>query len=54
MKPIKYQNSHIGDAVVNDDGYYVFFAVERGGYWESHVLRHIADELDRLNREWHG
>ncbi len=54
MKPITYQDIHIGDASLSDDGYYVFFPIENGGYWQSHVLRHIAAELDTLNREWHA
>ena len=52
MKPIHYQYSHIGDAVVNDDGYYVFFPIQNGGYWSADVLRHVADTLDELNRGW--
>jgi hypothetical protein len=33
------------------DGYYVFVTWV-SGYWESPLLRAIADKLDEMNAEW--
>lgn len=37
------------DFITNDDGYEVFWPEGNGGYYASHVLRAIADELDKRN-----
>jgi len=42
----------VGEMVMNDDGYYVFFYSNNGGYWESVPLRAIADRLDEINKDW--
>jgi hypothetical protein len=43
----------VGEMVMNNDGYYVFFYNnDRGGYWESAPLRMVADKLDEMNTEW--
>lgn len=34
------------------DGYIVWEPVHGKGYLNSHNLRELADELDRLNKEW--
>lgn len=50
---IIYRSIHVGDAILNDDGYYVFFPdTSRSGYWTADTLRHVADVLDAMNREW--
>ncbi len=41
---------HLGDSFAKDDGFYDFWPdTSRGWCWSAHVLRAIADELDRLN-----
>lgn len=46
--------SFIGDIYPEVDGYYVWVPPEPFlGCWESHVLRHIADYLDEINKPWH-
>lgn len=50
---ITYNNVRIGEAVLNTDGYYVFFPdTSRGGYWDAAVMRHVIGVLDEINREW--
>lgn len=43
----------IGDFLMSEDGYYNWWPVpERDGYIPSYMLRAIADELDKLNKDW--
>jgi hypothetical protein len=42
----------IGFFVTQDDGYLQFLINEPSGYWSSYALRHIADKLDEMNKEW--
>jgi hypothetical protein len=37
---------------MHEDGYYRFLVDEPSGYWSSYALRHVAEKLDELNREW--
>jgi hypothetical protein len=46
------KNKLIGSFVLQDDGYYGYYPNEPSGYWSSYSLRLIADELDKLNKEW--
>ncbi len=41
-----------GDFVCGDDGDYVVWPDGKDGAMSPHHLRWIADELDRLNKEW--
>ncbi len=39
----------IGQAVCEESGFWVFYPNDKPGYYESHMLIHIAALLDRLN-----
>lgn len=41
-----------GDIITGDDGYRVFWPDHRRGFLDAFALRVIADELDRLNKDW--
>lgn len=45
---------YVGDAVVGDDGYYVWFPLSenRGGYYDELFLKCMYDTLNLLNVEW--
>ena len=43
---------YIGDLLVEVDGFFVYYPIQNGGAWESHVMRAIADKLDELNKPW--
>ncbi len=47
-----YEKIALGDVYKEVDGFYVFVPYVSGGFWESWVLREIADKLDSMNREW--
>lgn len=34
------------------DGYVYWWPTQNGGYFASHQLRALADELDRRNKDW--
>jgi hypothetical protein len=34
------------------DGFWVYAPELHGGFWTAHVMRAIADELDRRNKPW--
>lgn len=40
---------HVGDVTTEVDGYYVFYPILRGGYWDAWMLRDIAEYIDSLN-----
>jgi hypothetical protein len=40
------------DFVTNEAGDEVFWPTKNGGYYDAHVLRAIADELDKRNGPW--
>jgi len=42
----------LGEMLVNDDGFYVYFPELNGGYWDAHMLSLIAQTLDKLNEPW--
>lgn len=45
--------THLGHAYQEVDGFYVFvFPDGRNGAFEAHVLRSIADQLDKMNEPW--
>lgn len=41
-----------GDFVTNEAGDEVFWPTGNNGYYDSYVLRAIADELDKRNAPW--
>jgi hypothetical protein len=43
---------HLGEFIIDVDGYYKFWPRLSGGYWEGYVLRAIADKEEELNKEW--
>ena len=46
-------NKSIGEYVLDADGYYYFWENPNlKGSWNSNALRVIADEMDKLNKEW--
>jgi len=49
-----YQNrSLLGHILVGDDGFYNFWPdTKRGGYWDSQVLKLIAQQLDLMNAQY--
>ena len=48
-----YENGvYLGEILAKEDGFYDFWPELRGGYWEAHVLRAIADLLDEKNKPW--
>jgi len=42
----------LGEVFSDVDGYQKFWPELRGGYWDTWVLREIADYVDSLNKEW--
>lgn len=50
---VEYDNGvYMGDILQKEDGFYDFWPELRGGYWESSIMREIADKLDALNAPW--
>lgn len=42
----------LGEILAGDDGFKQFWPELRGGYWETYVLRQIADMVDEINAPW--
>ena len=49
---VYFNKKRLGAFVVQDDGYFGFYADEPSGYWSSYALRLIADKLDEMNKTW--
>lgn len=47
-----YTGIEMGEFYKEIDGYYVYWPIQRNGFWESYVLRIIADKLDELNEPY--
>lgn len=44
---------YLGNFIRDVDGYFVFFIDDKNnGSWDVYTLRLVADELDKLNKEW--
>ena len=44
-------DKYLGDFLASDDGYYNFWPNSNmQGYWAANVLRELADELDKINK----
>lgn len=53
VKEIVINNKSIGEFIRDVDGYYHYWPnPSLKGSWNSNALRLIADELDRVNKEW--
>lgn len=47
------QGAYLGDFVVGDDGYAMYFPdKENGGGFDSYILRLLAEALDEKNAPW--
>jgi hypothetical protein len=45
-------NVKIGEFILNDDGYFVFFFDKCDGYFEPYILQEIVNFLNKLNKTW--
>jgi hypothetical protein len=46
-------NKLIGTFELDIDGYYYYCErKDLNGFWDSHILRLIADKLDEVNKPW--
>lgn len=43
---------YIGQAIMNDDGYFVLFPEHRGGYWDQGILLMLYDYFHEKNKDW--
>lgn len=41
-----------GDFVRDVDGFWYYWPTHNTGHYSAHILREIADELDRINKPW--
>lgn len=44
--------SIMGEFIVNDDGYYVFFPSNIKGYYNEFFLQILLNKLTELNKDW--
>ena len=49
---VYFNKKQLGTFVMFEDGYFNFLPKTMEGYWSSHSLRLIADELEKLNKDW--
>jgi len=50
---VEYENGvDMGELYKEIDGYYVYWPIDRKGFWSSVPMRIIADKLDELNADW--
>jgi hypothetical protein len=50
---VYYENgAYLGDFEKDMDGYYKFWPELKGGFWDEHILRLLADKLTELNKDW--
>lgn len=50
---IHYENDvKMGELIINDDGYYVFFPENRTGYWPDFILKDLSEIMIELNKPW--
>lgn len=48
-----YENGvKLGTLLAGADGYYGFWPNRRTGYWSSHIMREIANKIDKLDEPW--
>lgn len=48
-----HNNALLGTMSIAEDGYYVFWPKQSGGFWAAEVMRDIVTILDQLNEAWH-
>lgn len=44
--------AYIGDIIQKEDGYFDFWPVLNGGYWDQYTLLDIANTLKELNKPY--
>jgi hypothetical protein len=44
-----FKERHIGDAILDVDGFYYFYPILQGGFWSEYSLTLILDKLKELN-----
>ena len=49
---VYFNKKELGTFVQYEDGYFNFLPKTLPGYWSSHSLRLVADELEKLNKSW--
>ena len=47
-------HKHLGNAVMDIDGYYLFYPEENNRGWSSYGLNLVKDTIDALNEEWNN
>jgi hypothetical protein len=53
VKHVYFENGvYIGDFVVAEDGYWVYFPENKGGSWDEYILRLLLDKLCEMNKPW--
>ena len=45
-------SKYIGDAVMDEDGYFKFFPNYKGGYYDENFLTEVLNFLKAKNKEW--
>jgi hypothetical protein len=45
-----FKEKHIGDAILDVDGFYYFYPLLQGGLWSEYSLTLILDKLKELNK----
>lgn len=45
-----FKAKHIGDAILDVDGFYYFYPILQGGFWSEYSLTLILDKLKELNK----
>lgn len=52
-KKVYYNNGvYLGDFVLNDDGYWVYFPERHNGYWDEYLLFLLYTKLQEMNEPW--
>lgn len=46
------QGTVLGEFIIGDDGFYVFFSEPKGGYYNEYFLQVLLNKLTELNKEW--
>lgn len=49
---VSFNNISLGELIIDDDGYYVWYPSQKYGYLEAWVLKDIANKLEELNKPW--
>lgn len=52
LHKVYFGDKHLGEFVLDVDGYFYYWPTDERGCWASYSMRWIADKLDELNRPW--